>query len=153
MKPIQKGLALLKKKVPIAGFSEWEAERMQKMFQEQEIRSIAGRYMAPLFMAALGCSTATAWVGANDGVAWMALSFLRSKGVAVPQQISVMGFDDELGTALNQLTSYNFNRQGCVRRMIDYVLHPGLSVSFRNTNITDVEGYIVERRTTAKARH
>jgi DNA-binding transcriptional regulator YhcF (GntR family) len=42
---------------------------------------------APLFEQALACREATAWICANDNMAMTALSFLRERSIAVPQQI------------------------------------------------------------------
>jgi DNA-binding LacI/PurR family transcriptional regulator len=141
----------LHNKVPVAGFTDREVKRLQLVFTEQEARSIAVRFMHPLFERALAFPAITAWVCANDGMASSALDYLRQKGIAVPQRISIIGFDDELAAALdNKMTSFNFNRHECVKRMIDYVLHPGLSARSRASNVTEVEGFIVERQTTGR---
>jgi DNA-binding LacI/PurR family transcriptional regulator/DNA-binding FadR family transcriptional regulator len=146
--PFKAGLDALQKKIPVAGFTEWEVRTLKSVLYEQEARSLSMQNVHPLLKAAHADEAPTAWVCANDGLAWHALMYLQEKKISVPRQISIMGFDDALDLTL---TSYNFNRAECVRRMIDYVLYPALQDRFKAARLTEIDGYIVERRSTAKA--
>jgi len=106
----------------------------------------------PLFEKALQDEIYTAWVCANDEIAMEALSFLRTKNIRIPHDISVVGFDDSLDAHLEQLTSYNFNTNGIVHAMINHIVSPRRWhwTSSQKTAI-EIEGHVVERLTTRKS--
>ncbi|MBD3419600.1 MAG: GntR family transcriptional regulator [Chitinivibrionales bacterium] len=99
----------------------------------------------PLFEQALADKDISAWVPVNDQIAAFALDFLRSRGVKVPDDISLIAFDDSPVALKERITSYNFNMRALVPAMLEFVLRPSASpTASRRT----VEGYIVERQTT-----
>jgi DNA-binding LacI/PurR family transcriptional regulator len=106
------------------------------------------RFEIPLFEKALADRSITAWVAANDTVAVHALAFLQEKKVRVPDDISLIGFDDTLEAFKNGLTSYNFNIEVIARRMLNHILDSAREPSKqpRGTD-SEVEGCMVERRT------
>jgi len=93
----------------------------------------------------------TAWVGDADPTALVCLDFLRSRGVKVPQEVSVIGLDDGMGALLRNMTSYNFNGSGAMRAMVAHVLGATGRRS-PDTGLVPMElpGRIVERGTTAR---
>ncbi|MEN9353523.1 MAG: hypothetical protein RL318_848 [Fibrobacterota bacterium] len=103
--------------------------------------------MVPLMERALA-SGATAWVAANDICALYALRWLRERGVAVPDTISVAGFDDFVEALRADLTSYRFSSAGMARAMIHQILAPSRS----HATLTRHEGMVVARATTAAPR-
>jgi DNA-binding LacI/PurR family transcriptional regulator/DNA-binding transcriptional regulator YhcF (GntR family) len=80
--------------------------------------------MEPLFEQTLAGGKCTAWVGANDGLALLALNFLRRHGVAVPRDVSVAGFDNTIHSFVRGMTSYDFNMPAMVTALLDHVLMP-----------------------------
>jgi hypothetical protein len=59
-----------------------------------------GAIMRPAFEQALNDDEATAWVGDNDSTALAMLEFFTQRGIAVPQKLSVVGFDNYLESQL-----------------------------------------------------
>lgn len=86
----------------------------------------------------------------NDDFAWACVAHLRQRGVRVPEDISVAGFDDTLESFLNGLTSYNFNSEGAAQGMLNHILAPprGPNRSTRR-RVVEVKGYVNLRATTA----
>jgi DNA-binding LacI/PurR family transcriptional regulator len=97
---------------------------------------------------------ATAWVAANDRIALDCLDFLQSKGIRVPEDISVMGFDNGQLALVHGLTSCDFSGGAYVHAMVEYLLRPG-----RGSRPTaakpslEIDPFIVKRRTTGPAKH
>lgn len=93
----------------------------------------------------------TAWVAVNDLAALECLSFLRSRRIAVPDTVSVVGFDDTYEAFAGRLTSYNFNSVAVIDAMMAHVFGPPRRGSARSRGgpIT-IEGYITRRDTTAR---
>jgi DNA-binding transcriptional regulator YhcF (GntR family) len=106
----------------------------------------------PLFEKALLCKDATAWICANDITALSALVFLRERGIQVPRDISVVGFDNTPVDALEKrLTTFDFNAMGFIDRMLNFILRPPRPRGpYRHATI-EVEGIVMERDTTARA--
>jgi len=124
----------------------WSDETIWKRFPSQEIAKVVEgsaeplrefairelawnrirRDMAPLFASAFD-SDATAWVGANDDCALLALEWLESRG----RHRAVAGFDDTAGVLRSDLTSFRFDSGAMVRSMLNQILSnasgPGLS--------------------------
>jgi len=82
-------------------------------------------HVVPLMEAAYADRSLTAWVGAEDDTAIPCLRFLQEHGMAVPEDVSVVGFDDSLESFMHRLTSYNYDGPAYVRMMLSHVLSPG----------------------------
>ncbi|MBD3321082.1 MAG: GntR family transcriptional regulator [Chitinivibrionales bacterium] len=95
-------------------------------------------------VAAADCS---AWIACNDRVALEALTFARECGIAVPQELSVVGFDDSPQALAANLTSYNFNVRAMVHAMLDFVARPNAYRHTKQRRPFEVEGMLVERKT------
>ncbi|MBD3240666.1 MAG: GntR family transcriptional regulator [Chitinivibrionales bacterium] len=104
--------------------------------------------LAPLAQSCLRRNEITAWVTANDEHALHCLDLLERRHVAVPQRISVVGFDDSLEALDRQLTSYSFDVRTLGRAMVDHVLG-ALPESVRRGDAAPVhiEGFLTVRRT------
>jgi DNA-binding FadR family transcriptional regulator len=110
--------------------------------------------LRPSLDAALSDKRITAWVAANDNMAVHCLDFLARKGVGVPTDMSVAGFDDSLEALFHGLTSYNFNEQGVIRAMLARVLtanSPRMGLVHRG-GATVIPGSVNARKSTGKAR-
>jgi DNA-binding transcriptional regulator YhcF (GntR family) len=106
--------------------------------------------MIPLFKQALKNKAVTAWVMANDYTATLALDYLKEIKVRVPEDLSVISFDNTLDAMEYQLTSYDFNASGIVSIMLRYALRPSSVSSHRHKAVIEAEGTIIERRSTMR---
>ena len=106
----------------------------------------------PLFERAIDNRDATIWICENDALAMRALSFLRERGIRVPDDLSVVGFDNVPIEALeNRLTTIDFNSIEVIRRMLNFVLRPPRPRGpYRHLPI-EIEGIVMERGTAGKA--
>lgn len=109
------------------------------------------RTMVPLFEQTLAHRDITAWVGFNDRTALMALQFLAERGVRVPQDISVVGFDDTITALGNGLTSHNPNMTGVVNAMVDYLFAYGAEGAKARKAVLEVSGLVIERVSSGQA--
>jgi len=108
--------------------------------------------MRSLCEKALRDKTITAWLMANDFAATLALDYLKEKNIRMPEDISIISFDNTLDAMEYQLTSYDFNNNGIVTMMLRYVLMPSTIPANQRGKFVEVEGTIVVRRSTAPAR-
>jgi DNA-binding LacI/PurR family transcriptional regulator len=101
--------------------------------------------IAPLLENAFAQTDATAWICASDGSAMAAGAFLGRRG---GRRISLCGFDNTPEAFSERLTSYDFNQENIVERMVAYVLTPPRRQKrFRQVPI-EVDGILVEREST-----
>jgi DNA-binding LacI/PurR family transcriptional regulator len=103
--------------------------------------------LAPLFEAALADRTVTAWVLESDSAAMMALDFLESRSIRVPDELSVVGFDNSIGSLGSGLTTYDFNIPGLVAAITSHLLPSNTRMRRLNTGPMEIPGIIIERRT------
>ena len=111
-----------------------------------------GVHVDQLLDRAMSEREATAWVAANDAVALPALDYLRAHSIAVPQRISLVGFDNSLDGAQRLITSYDFNLGGIADAVLSYLLKTGYFAVRRPGAETHVHGMLIERATTGAAR-
>jgi hypothetical protein len=91
----------------------------------------------------------TAWVASNDQVAMMALYYLRSTSIEVPEKISVIGFDNTNMALEANLTSYDFNTPGIARSCLHFLLRTNRFFGNRRSTVIDIDGHVIERKTVA----
>lgn len=107
--------------------------------------------LQPVFEQALQHCDTTAWVGFNDRIALMALQFLRERGVRVPEEVSVVGFDDTMKALGSGLASHNPNMDAVVNAIVDYMLGYATGALCKRPNRLIVPGTVSERRSSAVA--
>jgi DNA-binding LacI/PurR family transcriptional regulator len=120
------------------------------IMQREQIRPL----LVPLMERALQDRSITAWVAANDNVALECLDYLKSRGVRVPRDLSLVGFDDPLEAFFRRITTYNYNAGAIVHAMLSHVLS---TVGRRPRGAATqepvvVEGFMNVRGSTAAAR-
>jgi DNA-binding transcriptional regulator YhcF (GntR family) len=147
MRGIQNNLAGLQK-IAGRGFDADIVSAMQTAGTAVVARKRDVLLAEPLFVKALADRRITAWVGANDGTAFAALSFLEKNRRLVPRDISVIGFDNAPEAFETRLTTYDFALSAMVHRMLGFIARPERP---RSAEPEEVEGIIVERETSAKA--
>jgi DNA-binding transcriptional regulator YhcF (GntR family) len=108
--------------------------------------------LEPLFKKAILCRNSTAWICASDGIARSALEFVRGREISVPRVLSIAGFDNEpVLTTEAKLTTYDFNANGFVHRMLNFIARPPRPRGPYRHAVIEVEGMVVERGTTGRA--
>jgi DNA-binding LacI/PurR family transcriptional regulator len=110
-----------------------------------------GEQLRRHFVRAAADPQVTAWVGAQDLVALLALSFARESGMRVPGRISIAGIDDSVHAFGQGLTSYSFDIPAIVRAMMNHVVGPRPRRPSGEVEVVDVPGRVVERVTCAPA--
>lgn len=103
------------------------------------------RLMLPVFEAARRRPEITAWVGACDEFALLALSYLRHNAVDVPGRVSVIGFDNSLHAIGLGLSSYDFNTLALVQHALRHVLEFPEGPGARQPGVMEVPGSLFER--------
>ncbi|MBN1757236.1 MAG: substrate-binding domain-containing protein [Chitinispirillaceae bacterium] len=107
--------------------------------------------MRPLFDEALRDKAISAWVMANDFAATIAIDFLKEHNVRIPEELSIVSFDNTLDAMEYQLTSYDFNIHGIISMMLRFVLAPHTVKPARKTgSCLEVDGTLVVRRSTGR---
>ncbi|MBD3347466.1 MAG: GntR family transcriptional regulator [Chitinivibrionales bacterium] len=119
-----------------------------ELFSRGELHMRTGE----LFEKAAKNSDITAWVCANDEIALAALHYCEEKGIEVPGQVSVVGFDDRYDSVKRGLTSYNFNDAAIFHSMIRYLLNRRTFPAKPSRRPVEIEGMIMERLTSGVAR-
>jgi DNA-binding LacI/PurR family transcriptional regulator/DNA-binding transcriptional regulator YhcF (GntR family) len=123
-------------------------EGMQTVMLHLADSSAQELYLQPLFSEILEKSKATAWVCSDDKTGMDALAFLKSKGKRVPNDISVLCFENYRGAVKHQLSAYDFNLNGMVQKALLMIMD---RKTLKSTPvISEVDGYVVERRTTRR---
>lgn len=90
---------------------------------ESHARDRSLRQMDSTLQQALG-SGATLWVAASDLVARWCLHWLSARGIAVPRDLALAGFDDSREALRHDLTSVRFDAQAMARSMVRQILSP-----------------------------
>jgi len=110
--------------------------------------------LLPVLDELAGNRSFTAWIGYNDVVALTCLDVLEAKGVAVPAEVSVIGFDDSDEAFAYRLTSYDFNVGAASTSILEFLLRWSPSPRTRRPpSCMLLGGRINERETVGRVRH
>lgn len=135
------------------GFTEGTIRMLRQQFHQVRQDQVIRDAVFPLFDRAVQYRDVTAWVGASDEVALQALEFLQLKGRRVPEDFSVVGFDNSVDATVRGVTSYNFNSSAHMHALITHILDPHRDPwDPRSDEPIRIQGFINERITTARAR-
>jgi hypothetical protein len=108
--------------------------------------------LEPLMVDALQDPRVTGWIFGDDNEALVGMRFLRERGIDVPGQISVIGFNNSMEALKHDLTSYYENSEALLRAAVNYVISPAALGRAGRRKVIAFDGYLVERGTTAKPR-
>jgi DNA-binding LacI/PurR family transcriptional regulator len=101
-----------------------------------------------LFGQAIADRSCTAWVAPTDELAVYAMRFLRRRGVRIPEEVSVVGFDGDPIGFENGLTSFDFDFYNIARQMLSFIAHPLRTTTFTKSNVIEMPGYLIHRAST-----
>ncbi len=94
----------------------------------------------------LSDTSTTAWVCANDPVAFVCQDILAGKSIAVPDELSLTSFDNMFESSLRKLDSYDFNLSGITASLVNFITGPQRRETFgKPTRLAELDGYVVER--------
>ncbi|MFC1585916.1 GntR family transcriptional regulator [Fibrobacterota bacterium] len=123
--------------------------RLKPLLKGEIWREYTLEKLKPLLDKALSDPSITAWVGVDDDTALILLDYLKWKKIHLPEDLSLVGIDDNEESAQNNLTTYNFNFSHFIYTMLMYILYPSRKRS-RVRIPMEMKGRIVERGTTRK---
>lgn len=99
----------------------------------------------PILTAVVQEAGLTACVGANDRMALLVRDHFIKRGVRIPREMSVIGFDDSKAATDNDISSYSFTFSEIARKILSYVLSPRQRMLVQDHNPVECEGLLVER--------
>lgn len=101
--------------------------------------------LEPHLEAALKRKDLTAWVAVDDDTALLVLDFLGRRGLEVPRDISLVGFDDTPEGARRDLTSYNFEFERLNHYVVRFLLEPARTDRVEAKGMQRPEGRVIMR--------
>jgi DNA-binding LacI/PurR family transcriptional regulator len=123
-------------------------EELQMAIREQVVRAQVGaavRRASEQTPASLNPTAVVAW---NDVAAIEYAKVCRSRGRAIPGDVSLVSFDDTVESSLADITSYNFGESHIYAAMLDWVLWPDRRSGVRV--VAPPRGTISERRSVCR---
>ncbi|MBD3422766.1 MAG: hypothetical protein GF398_21855 [Chitinivibrionales bacterium] len=86
----------------------------------------------------------------NDFTALAALSFLQANGIAVPQSMALISFDNDDKALRHHITSCDFNIPAVVQAMLDHILGSRLRALHGRRQVVEIGSSVIERYSTGK---
>lgn len=106
---------------------------------------------APLFSELARNSSATAWVLQGPELATAAVDVLQATGRRVPEDVSVMCFDDSPEAVSRRIAVYSFNPADAARAALAAILGPSYSPLRRGrVKQMAIRGTVIERESVAR---
>ncbi|MBD3322421.1 MAG: GntR family transcriptional regulator [Chitinivibrionales bacterium] len=115
------------------------------LFERQRLLDTLYNRLVPKLQLIAQDKSITAWICANDGIAEMVLKFLHQQRINLPNDLSLISFDDSPIALDKRLASYNFNVPSVAQLIFQYLLNPGLVRGGRRRKVIEIDGMIVER--------
>jgi DNA-binding LacI/PurR family transcriptional regulator/DNA-binding transcriptional regulator YhcF (GntR family) len=94
----------------------------------------------------------TAIVAANDIVAILAKDIVNALGIRIPEDISIVGFDNSTYSYVFDLTSYSFDYPDMARKALSFIERPGEFRKFHPEHTVECRGFIMRRSSVRKVR-
>lgn len=121
------------------------AARLQAEIHHAARRERILEALEPYLEKALKRKDLTAWVAIDDETAMLILDFLGRRGLQVPRDISLVGFDDSAEGARRDLTSYNFDFERINHYILRFLLDPSRTERAESDGLRRPEGRVVKR--------
>lgn len=107
------------------------------------IRRMRRKNVARAIAAQAFPADTTAIVTWNDECALACRDALRARGMRIPEDLSLISFDDTIAASTEDIASYNFNSDRLLQQMLDWVLWPNY---YRSVGMPGpVAGYVAQR--------
>jgi DNA-binding LacI/PurR family transcriptional regulator len=148
------------KQLALLDDTPWPSPRIRDAFWERASQQLSGaagwaasetlpatRALLPLAFRALRDAGHTAWVASNTTGGLLLLDLLESVGTRVPQDLSLVSFDDTFTATSRRLTAYDFDIEATANAAVNHVLNPGRS--HYGVRLVSVSGRVNSRATTA----
>ncbi len=133
-------------------YADYALEQMQASIWNFIHQLKIAKLVEPLLASALEEPGITAWVAVNDRMALLARDHLTNKGVRIPKDMSVVGFDDSKAATDNDITSYSFAFAEIARKVLVSLLSPRRLYAGRDSDFTECDGLLIERGSTSPQR-
>jgi len=128
------------------------AAQMDWMLYESLQHIWRSEFIEPVFSDALKNCGATAWVlDADTAACHNALPFLYSRGIKVPRQVSVIGFENTVLSFAHDLTSVDFRYGNLAGIILRICLQWGARRTPAEPRVQDIPVEMVERGSTRTA--
>jgi len=105
------------------GLEDQDPELIRPMVEAIGLNRLFEQF-SPALEAALAADC-TLWIASSDRIALKCLDWLAARGIAVPEDLALIGFDDTREAFRRGLTSFRFDAQAMARAMVRQVLMPG----------------------------
>ena len=124
--------------------------RLQKPADVDVLMSRAMDHCWPKCRPAIeaGCTAIAAF---NDDLALVIMALAARHGIAVPDRLSVVGFDNTRHGAMAGLTSYDLNGPAVMNAMVGWVLNPRGSPAGRRKGVVVITGNLIVRESSGPA--
>jgi DNA-binding LacI/PurR family transcriptional regulator/DNA-binding transcriptional regulator YhcF (GntR family) len=104
----------------------------------------------PLLESIVAGRHVSAIVCVNDITGMETIYYLNQKGCSVPNDFSVIGFDNSQVASTGNITSYDFNIAGALHLQLEFILNPRAALfSSDPAAPMEIEGFVVQRDSTA----
>jgi DNA-binding LacI/PurR family transcriptional regulator/DNA-binding transcriptional regulator YhcF (GntR family) len=108
------------------------------------------KFLQPFFRKLLEDPSITAWVAVTDGIGRAALHFLHENRIDVPGRISVVAFDNEVGSRLENLSSYEFDMPGLLHQTMSFAAgRAGTAIKVQR--VVEWPGILFQRQSSGRA--
>jgi DNA-binding LacI/PurR family transcriptional regulator len=124
-------------------------KELLRVVEQTALNAVTANTMREVFASALQETRITAWVCVNDRLAIAAREFLNRSNIAVPDRLSLVGFDNHSLGQVMGLTTYDFRYQTLGAIAVECIARP-LAVKSKNNTIV-LEGTLLPRRSTGRA--
>jgi DNA-binding FadR family transcriptional regulator len=159
-RPIKKALEMHERANKL--YHSWISSWPKDMFVP-ELRELAGgfvygyvnklrrRGLNSLFSKALSDKKITAWITIMSWCALDAYEFCAGRGIKMPDDISLISFDNSLHALQREIAVYDSNANETANALLNYMLQYRILVKAKN-QVVDLPGILIERKSLGPAR-
>ncbi|MBD3320538.1 MAG: GntR family transcriptional regulator [Chitinivibrionales bacterium] len=101
--------------------------------------------LSPLLKRAHKDTSITAWVAANDNTVVIIDDFLQSNSVSMPDDLSLISFDNSIYALRNRICSYDFNISRITGTMLQFLMNATSMKAVHRQETIRIDGVIIAR--------